>query len=116
MGQDYQSNEAAASQKYSGMRLRTTGKATEIGRTLGEPWIDLQEGDSRVTAWLLEDQTDRVSTIRRGQQVTVNCARSDWSAGIGLRQCTIEALGDANGVALPPKAKDLPPATSTHPF
>lgn len=115
IGEDYQSSEATATQKYAGMRLRTTGKATEIGETLGEPWINLEEGGARVTAYLLKDQTDKVSTVSRGQRVIVDCAKSDLSGAVNLRQCSLEALLDAGGVQQPPKAQELPPATSTHP-
>jgi hypothetical protein len=73
---DYKANEARASQKYNGKRIKITGIVSDIDQTFGdEPLIHLKTPDMfmNVTVHLVPEEWEKAIDLNKGQEKTWIC-------------------------------------------
>ena len=93
----YKDNEVAANQKYKGKQLILNARISRIEAGIGDqPYLVLAAGNefefSRPQARLAEDQEAVAATLKKGQQVLLQCIGNSEVGGTPmLKDCRVQS-------------------------
>lgn len=80
--EDYQANEIAADQRYRGVRITTRGRVGSISKDfLDAPYLLFGEGPTTIHASFPKTAAGRLSQLRKGQLVDVECTGAGLTLG-----------------------------------
>lgn len=91
---DYNANEIAADEKYKGKTLIVSGKIRSIDKSIGDAMylsIATSNQFQSIQAHLVESQKSKAATLKKGEDVTVECVGDGMLIGSPmLRECSIQ--------------------------
>jgi hypothetical protein len=88
---DYEANEVSADDKYKGKVLRISGTITKIGKdVLDTPYVGLSVGDDVFEVQCMFDDGAAVSSLKKGQKLTVRCKGDGKMGNVIVRGCVVD--------------------------
>lgn len=87
---DYEENEVSADDKYKGKILRVSGTVAKIGKdVLDTPYIEFA-ASSVFGVQCMFDDTAALTSLKKGQKLTVRCKGDGKFGNVILRGCMVE--------------------------
>lgn len=92
LASEYTANEISADSKYKDKILEVSGTVSNVGKTLGSPYVTLKTDEvlSDIQCMLKDSEQSKAGNLQKGQNIVVKGKDRGKSLNITLSNCSIE--------------------------